>query len=157
MVVGDGGLRISLNRVVGFTEFALTFTSSQDVSSQGAVLAAISDEMVRVYKEHFGRGPTKVRTNWAGSDTLITVLEDSLTPSERSLIRLGSEQELRNIRLLFQDAAEPEFRRIVEQATGRAVRSFVSGIDTAADVSVEVFVLELAARGSAEPQTTLSP
>lgn len=111
------------------------------------MLAAISDEMVRLYKEHFGRGPTKVRTNWAGPDTLIAVLENSLTAAERNLIRMGQERELRNIRMLFQYAAEPEFRRIVEAATGRAVRSFVSGIDAASDVSVEVFILEPAAPG----------
>jgi uncharacterized protein YbcI len=111
-------------------------------SSPGELLAAISNEMVLLYKEHFGRGPTKVRTNWAGPDTLVTVLEDSLTPVERSLVRLGKDGELRSIRMLFQYSAEPQFRRIIEDATGRSVRSFVSGIDTSTDVSVELFMLE---------------
>ncbi len=119
-------------------------------SSQGAVLAAISNEMVRLYKEHFGRGPTKARTSWAGPDTLISVLEDSLTPAEQSLLRFEREQELRNVRMLFQYATEPEFRRIVEEATGRRVRSFMSGIDVSTDVSVEVFVLEPVEGGAAE-------
>src|SRR5215203_4246295 len=33
--------------------------------------AEISREMVRLYKEQFGRGPTKARTAFAGADCLI--------------------------------------------------------------------------------------
>lgn len=111
-------------------------------TSHGELLAAISNEMVRLYKEHFGRGPTKVRTNWAGPDALLCLLEDSLTPVERSLVRLGKPEQLRNIRMLFQYSTEAEFRRIVEDLTGRKVRSFISGIDVSTDVSAELFVLE---------------
>ena len=48
-----------------------------------------SKEMVRLYKEQFGRGPTKARAAWAGPDTLVCTLEDTLTPAERNLLRLG--------------------------------------------------------------------
>jgi uncharacterized protein YbcI len=41
--------------------------------------------MVRLYKEQFGRGPTKARTELAGYDTVISTLEGSLTPAERRL------------------------------------------------------------------------
>jgi Na+-translocating membrane potential-generating system (MpsC) len=43
-------------------------------------LLEISNEMVRIYKEQFGRGPTKVRTNYAGPDTLVCLLEHTFTP-----------------------------------------------------------------------------
>ncbi len=36
-----------------------------------SVRAEISREMVRLYKELFGRGPTKARTEFAGSDIVI--------------------------------------------------------------------------------------
>lgn len=111
-------------------------------TSPGEQLAAISNEMVRLYKQHFGRGPTKVRTNWAGPDAIICLLENSLTPVERSLVRMERQEELRNIRMAFQYATEPEFRRIVEELTGRTVRSFISGIDVGTDVSAELFVLD---------------
>jgi hypothetical protein len=48
---------------------------------------------------------------------------------------------LRDIRMLFQYAAAQQFIQPVEQITGRRVRSFISGIDTAKDISVETFVL----------------
>src|SRR4051812_24681284 len=48
-----------------------------------AVLQAVAGEMVRLFKDQFGRGPTRVRADWAGRDTLVVILEDTLTPAER--------------------------------------------------------------------------
>ena len=98
--------------------------------------------MVRLYKELFGRGPTKARTNYAGSDTLVATIENSLTPAERNMIDLGEDQRVREIRMFFQHASDAEFTGIVEQITGRTVRAFVSGMDTDKDVATEVFYLE---------------
>jgi uncharacterized protein YbcI len=106
------------------------------------LMTAISNEMVRLYKDQFGRGPTKTRTSWAGPDTLITVLEDTLTPAERNLVKLGEHQRLRDVRMFFQYATLTDFCEPVERLTGRKVRSFVSGIDTASDgLATEIFVL----------------
>src|SRR3954471_15094049 len=93
-------------------------------SESKSVLLHVSNEMVRLYKTQFGRGPTKVRTNWAGPDTLITTLENSLTPAERNLAALGEHQRLRDMRMFFQYAIETEFRGAVEQLTGREVWAF---------------------------------
>jgi len=102
----------------------------------------VSNTMVRLYKEQFGRGPTKARTNWAGPDTLICVLEDTLTPAGRSLVKLGEHQRLRDMRMFFQYATVRDFCEPVEQVTGRKVRAFHSSVDTKADgQAVEVFVL----------------
>jgi uncharacterized protein YbcI len=106
-------------------------------------VAGISREMVRLYKEYFGRGPTRVRTHWAGPDIVMTVLEETLAPAERSMVRMGEHQRLRDIRMFFQYATVAEFCEPVERLTGRKVRSFCSGIDTDVDgLSTEVFVLQ---------------
>jgi len=98
--------------------------------------------MVRLYKEQLGRGPTKVRTNWAGRDTLVVVLEDTFTPAERNLLTLGESSRLRETRMLFQYSWAREFCEPIERLTGRKVRAFVSGLDTDADgTSMEAFVL----------------
>lgn len=98
--------------------------------------------MVKIYKEQFGRGPTRTRTNFAGPDTLICTLQDSLTKAERNMVTLGENQRLRDIRMFFQYACEDDLRAAVEQVTGRKVWAFISGIDVCEDVSVEVFYLE---------------
>jgi uncharacterized protein YbcI len=106
------------------------------------VLADISNEMVRVYKEQFGRGPSRARSEWAGKDTLVCTLEDTLTASERNLVRAGEHERLRETRLFFQYASTLEFGEPVERLTGRTIKAFISGIDTAAEgLSAEVFVL----------------
>jgi uncharacterized protein YbcI len=106
------------------------------------LMMEISNEMVRIYKQQFGRGPTRARTNFAGRDTIVSTLEDSLTPAERNLAAMGEHQRLRDTRMLFQYVSRTEFCESIERLTGRRVRAFVSGIDTENDVSSEVFYLE---------------
>ena len=102
----------------------------------------ITDSMVRLYKEQFGRGPTRVRTYWCGSDLITVTLDDTFTPAERNLAKMGEHQRLRDLRLFFQYASVREFCEPVEEITGRKVRAFVSGIDTeAAGFAIEVFSL----------------
>jgi uncharacterized protein YbcI len=115
-------------------------------------LQAISNSMAQVYKHQFGRGPTKVKTYFAGPDAVVCILEDTQTPSERALVAMGEHQRLRDVRLFFQYATEDELRRPIEEATGRRVRAFISGIDVVADASVETFLLETADPRAADPR-----
>lgn len=108
-------------------------------SEQQSVLLLLSTEMVRIYKELFGRGPTRARADWAGRNTLVCTLEDTLTPAERKLVEVGEQQRLREVRMFFQHVSKDDFRASVERVTGRKVRAFVSGIDAEHDVSSEVF------------------
>jgi uncharacterized protein YbcI len=109
---------------------------------QRSLLMQVSNEMVKLYKSQFGRGPTKARTNWAGPDTLISTLENSFTPAERNMAAMGEHQRLRDTRMFFQYAAEKEFREVIERITGREVYAFVSGLDAEHDVSSEIFYLK---------------
>jgi uncharacterized protein YbcI len=102
----------------------------------------LSNAMVRLYKDVFGRGPTKARASFAGPDTLVIVLEDSMTVVERNLAAMGEHARLRDARLFFQYAVEDQFRRTVERILGRKTVAFVSGMDTRNDVAVEIFTLE---------------
>ncbi len=111
-------------------------------------LFEISNAMVQIYKDQFGRGPTKVRTHYAGPDTLVCLLEHTFTPAERNLQAMGEHQRLRDIRLLFQYAETSRFTAPIERITGRKVKGFISGIDTNTDIACELFVLE---PQSAEP------
>jgi uncharacterized protein YbcI len=105
-------------------------------------LREISRAMVRLYKEQFGRGPESVFTHYAGPNTIVSILANSLTPVEKSLREMGEHQRLRDIRVMFQHATEPQFRAAVEEITGRRVIGFTSGIDVHNDISSELFTLE---------------
>jgi uncharacterized protein YbcI len=106
------------------------------------MLMDVSNAMVRLYKEQFGRGPTAAKTSWCGDDALAVFLEDTLTHAERNLVKMGQHQRLRDLRMYFQYATVREFCEPVERITGRRVRSFHSSIDTEENgLSVELFVL----------------
>lgn len=116
--------------------------SNGEGNHHDSVRAEISREMVSLYKELFGRGPTKARTEFAGPDIVICSLENTFTPAERSLAEMGEHQRLRDTRMYFQAATHDRFREIVERLTGRKVRAFISGLDAEQDVCAEVFYLE---------------
>jgi uncharacterized protein YbcI len=114
---------------------------------RGLELEELTNAMVRLYKDLFGRGPTKARTHYAGPDTLVSTLENSLTAAEQNMLKLDEHQRVREIRMFFQHASDTDFTRTVEEITGRKVWAFVSGVDTHKDVSTEVFYLEPVADG----------
>ena len=122
--------------------FSATEMSGDGTERAQSVSMEISNTMVRLYKDLFGRGPTRARTHWSGPDLITVVLDDTLTPAERNLVKMGEHQRLRDLRLFFQYATVREFCEPVEQITGRKVRAFFSAIDTEADgMAIESFVL----------------
>src|SRR3954454_5101998 len=109
-------------------------TRDRDGTAVESVRAEISREMARLYKELFGRGPTRARTEFARPDIVICSLENTFTPAERSLAEMGEHQRLRDTRLSFHSATPSKFRAIVERLTARKVRSFLSVLDASVDV-----------------------
>jgi uncharacterized protein YbcI len=109
---------------------------------RSVVLMAVSNAMVALHKEQFGRGPTKARTHWAGDDTLVSVLEGGLLPAELAMIAMGEQQRVRESRLFFQAATRDQFVAQIERLTGRTARAFMSATDPDSDVIVEVCVFD---------------
>jgi len=105
-------------------------------------LLEIANATVRVYKEAFGRGPTHARARFAGADTLIVLLQDTMTVAERRLAALGEHDRLREQRLVLHRTLEPEIRAIVERILERETHALITGIDTRHDVAAEVLLLE---------------
>ena len=110
--------------------------------SPGNALQAVSNAMVRLHKEQLGRGPTNARTHFAGPDTLVCTLEDSLLPAERTMVEMGEDQRVRESRLFLQVASQDQFIEAVEELLSRKVRAFSSAIDPHAGVVWEVFTFE---------------
>jgi len=110
--------------------------------SGSSALQAVSNAMVKLHKEQFGRGPTNARTYFAGPDTLVSTLEDALLPAERTMVEMGEHQRVRESRMFLQVATEQQFIHVVEGLTSRTVRAFASAIDPAPGVVFEVFSFE---------------
>ncbi len=107
-----------------------------------SMLSELSNAIVLLYKDKLGRGPTKARSNWAGEDTILVSLENTLTQVEQTMRELGEQQRLEETRLFFQNALRDDFVAVAERITGRKVRAFVSGMDADRDLGTEVFYFE---------------
>ena len=107
----------------------------------GALRSAISQAVVRIHAEHYGKGATQAKT-YAWDNLLVTVLRDVLTTAERTLVAVGRTDTVREVRTTFQFTMEQTFCAAVERLTGRRVLSFMSQVDPVNGLGVEVFVLE---------------
>ena len=107
----------------------------------GPTSLLIANAIVRLYVAHGGRGPTKARA-FVDGDVVVCVLENVLTPIERTLVARGYERDVRELRTTFQDALREQMEGEVAEITDRPVRALFSQLDPAADAAVEVFLLE---------------
>jgi uncharacterized protein YbcI len=109
---------------------------------RGAVAAQISREIVQLHSHSYGRGPTKAKT-YVHDDYILCMLEDVFTPAERTLVNAGKTREVEAARTAFQQAVREEFVAIVERASGRRVRAFLSQVHLDPELSAELFMLDL--------------
>jgi uncharacterized protein YbcI len=111
-----------------------------EAKALGETRARISKEIVRLQSEYYGKGPTRAKT-YIVDDLVVVVLEESFTRAEKTLVERGEREAIQQIRRRFQQQMADSFIGIVEQATGRRVRVFLSETDVGQDVSVETFLL----------------
>jgi uncharacterized protein YbcI len=107
---------------------------------RGEVRAKIADDVGRLQSEYYGKGPTHARAYYT-DDLVVVVLSETFTRAEKTLVGHGETEAIQHIRRRFQQEMADEFKSIVEQATGRTVRTFLSETSVQDDVSVEVFLL----------------
>jgi uncharacterized protein YbcI len=111
----------------------------EDQQTDGRGLAAVSNAMVALHKEQFGRGPTGARSLFAGEDTLVCTLEDALLPAEQALVEMNQQDRVQEARLFFQMATRGRFIAAVEGIVGRKVIAFASATDADAATVWEIY------------------
>ena len=112
----------------------------RQLAHRGELVAELSRAMVGLHKDFYGKGPTKAQT-FIVDDVVLCVLEGGFSEAERTLTSAGRAASVTRQRKALQEVLRPRFIDTVERLTGREVRAFVSGVDTASEVSTEVFVL----------------
>lgn len=133
-------MRLTVKGTITFEHVGYFVGVAEGKSSIGAAREEISREMVRLHSEYYGRGPSKAKTH-ISDDLVVVVLEETFTRAERTLVDRGDIDAVQQIRRRFQQQMKDEFTAVIEQATGRQVRAFLSETNLEADVSVEVFLL----------------
>jgi uncharacterized protein YbcI len=109
-------------------------------STRGDVLTAISDGMVALLKEFYGRGPTRAKSYYE-DDLVVCVLRGGFSRVEQTLLDGGRGHAVIKQRMEFQEVMRDRFTGVIEQATGRAVIGFMSGNQQHPDLMCEVFIL----------------
>lgn len=125
---------------------------SQDRTSEGlgAALADVSTALVQLHKRFYGKGPERAKS-FLNNGTVVCLLEGGFTVVERTLIDIGRDAMVRELRREFQTAMRDEFITVVEAHLHRTVIGYMSQVNTNPDMAVELFILEpAAATGSAE-------
>jgi uncharacterized protein YbcI len=108
----------------------------------GEELAAVTNGIVRLFTDWYGRGPTRAKSYLLDERYVVCVLGETMTTVERTLVDLGKGDLVRRVRLKFQEAMVDEFARVVEQALGRRVAAYHSQLSLEPDLGFEFFLLE---------------
>ena len=111
-------------------------------ATHGEELAQITNGIVRLFSDYYGRGPTRAKSYLLDDVYVVTVLRDTLTTVERTLAETGHGDQVRSVRLTFQEALADTFKAVVEEALGRKVAAYHSQLLIDADMGFELFVLE---------------
>jgi uncharacterized protein YbcI len=121
-----------------------------DVTDNSNPRLRISNEIVHLHSEYYGRGPSKAKT-YIQDDLVVVVLEETFTPAERTLLERGAGESIHDLRRRFQEVMQEQFKAIVEEAMGRPVRAFMSQTALDEDVAIEVFLLGESASSDGAP------
>ena len=109
-------------------------------AAHGDALTAISDGIVALLKEYYGRGPTRAKSYYE-DDLVVCLLRGGFTRVEQTLLAGGRGTSVIQQRMDFQEVMRERFQAVIEQATGRPVIGFMSGNQQDPDIMCEVFVL----------------
>jgi uncharacterized protein YbcI len=109
-------------------------------TASGDVRTEISDGLVALLKDYYGRGPERTKT-YVDDDLVVCLLRGGFTRVEQTLLEEGHGDDVIRQRMVFQNVMRRRFEQVVEQATGRKVVGFMSGNQQDPDMICEVFVL----------------
>ena len=107
----------------------------------GNLRLAISNALVGVKKQLYGKGPVKAKT-YINDNYVFTVLEGGLTKNEETLLAAGEHRLVREYRLRFQESVSETITTAIEDVTKRRVLAYHSQIVFEPDRAFEIFVLE---------------
>ena len=110
------------------------------MAATGDVRTAISDGLVALLKEFYGRGPDRTKT-YVDGDLVVCLLRGGFTRVEQTLLDAGHGNDVIQQRMAFQNVMRERFEAVVEEATGREVIGFVFGNQQHPDMICEVFIL----------------
>lgn len=109
--------------------------------AEPSLSARISNRMVQLQKEFFGKGPTKAKT-YIVDDLIVVVLQGGFTAVEKTLLAEGRGDAVTQQRSTFQEVMQDRFTEAISELTDRTVAAYLSATHESRELSVETFLLE---------------
>jgi uncharacterized protein YbcI len=128
----------------------------EETLTAGELQAALSNAIVRIMREFYGKGAARSRTMIFG-DYVFVVLEDILTTAEMTLRNGGAGDLVRRVRMRFEDLMTATFVGEVERLTGRTVVAYHSQVVLEPPSCFEIFVLDPTQSGVGAPEQAGAP
>ncbi len=107
----------------------------------GKLLAEITNRIVSLMREHYGRGPIKAKT-YVLDNLIVCVLGDGFTAIERTMMESGESDRVLEMRRDFQRLMEARYSGMIEELTGRRVLAFLSQAHVEPDLTIEMFLMD---------------
>ena len=110
--------------------------------SGGYLLSAISNGIVGILRDRYGRGPTKAKT-YVFDDIIVVVLRaGGFTAVEQTMIDSGEPDRVVAMREDFQRVMARDYTDTIERLTDRRVVAFLSHAHVEPELTVEVFFVD---------------
>ena len=123
------------------TETNLVSPDQERNTADGPAAMAICNAITGALKRSTGKGPTRVKAH-STQDHVEILVEDMLTPLERTLVHDGHEQLVSEARQVLMGRVANECRVTIEQATGRRVVGWHTDVDPSADRAFTLVALQ---------------
>ena len=108
----------------------------------GKLLAEITNRIVSLVREHYGRGPVKAKT-YVLDNLIVCVLTDcGFTAIERTMMEGREPERVLEMRRDFQRMMKIRYSAMIEELTGRKVLAFLSQAHVEPDLTVEMFLMD---------------
>ena len=117
------------------------WTDGVETERTRSINLEISNAMVGLKKQFYGKGPTKAKT-YINDNYVFCILEGGLTRNEETLIEAGEHDLVRQFRLRFQEVMGTTTTKAVEEITGCKVIGYHSQIVFEPEYGFELFVLD---------------
>ncbi len=112
----------------------------------GRLLAEITNQIVALMREHYGRGPIKAKT-YVLDNLIVCVLSNGFTAIERTMMEGGEPDRVLEMRRGFQRVMKERYTAMIEALTGRKVLAFLSQAHVEPDLTIEMFLMDGAVPG----------
>ena len=110
-------------------------------SEQQGLLQRISNLMVGLQKEFYGRGPDRTKS-YMVDDLLFVVMRGGVTRAEQTMLDFGQQDLVRNFRQQFENEMTKRLVGGIEQLTGRTVLTYQTQILFDPHIICQIFVFD---------------